>query len=84
MMLEYLPGGDLLSFLTKSRKYRSGTKQKYIAESSFLSCNNLVSFAHQICCGMEHIAKHNVSYYGSQINFRFRLKVEFLSFSDYI
>ena len=84
MMLEYLPGGDLLSFLIKSRKYRLGTKQKYTAEGSFLSSNNLVSFAHQICCGMEHIAKHNVSYYGSQINFRFGLKVEFLSFSDYV
>ena len=75
MMLEYLPGGDLLSFLIKSRKYRSGTNQKYTAEGSFLSSNNLVSFAHQICCGMEHIAKHNVSSYGSQINFRFGFKV---------
>ena len=79
-MLEYLPGGDLLSFLIKSRKYRSGTNQKYTAEGSFLSSNNLVSFAHQICCGMEHIAKHNVSSYGSQINFRFGFKVWILVF----
>ena len=69
MMLEYLPGGDLLSFLIKSRKYRSGTNQKYAAEGSFLSSDNLVSFAHQICCGMEHLAKHNVSCQGDKLTF---------------
>ena len=75
MMLEYLPGGDLLSFLIKSRKYRSGTNEKYTAEGSFLSSDNLVSFAHQICCGMEHLANHNVSSYGRQINFRLGLEL---------
>ena len=75
MMLEYLPGGDLLSFLIKSRKYRSGTNQKYTAEGSFLSSDNLVSFANQICCGMEHLSNHNVSSYGRKINSRFGLKL---------
>ena len=75
MMLEYLPGGDLLSFLIKSRKYRSGTNEKYTAEGSFLSSDNLVSFAHQICCGMEHLANYNVSSYGRQIYFRLGLEL---------
>ena len=75
MMLEYLPGGDLLSFLIKSRKYRSGTNEKYTAEGSFLSSDNLVSFANQICCGMEHLSNHNVSSYGREINSRFGLKL---------
>ena len=75
MIMEYLPGSDLLSFLIKSRKYRSSTDQEYTAEGSFFNSDDLISFAYQISCGMEHIANHNVSSYCRQITFDSVLKL---------
>lgn len=60
MIVEYLPGGDLLSFLLKSRQYRCQSPNN-TAEGSFLTAEHLVTFAWQISLGMNHIAQHNVS-----------------------
>ena len=65
MIVEYLPGGDLLSFMVRSRKYRSeddGNLQGTVtAEGSFLTAADLLEFAHQIAKGMSHVAKCRVS-----------------------
>lgn len=66
MIVEYLPGGDLLSFMVRSRKYRDPSEDvaaacsSATAEGSFLTAKDLLEFAHQIAKGMEHISSCNV------------------------
>lgn len=65
MVVEYLPGGDLLSFMVRSRKYRDQSEDVVTctatAEGSFLTAADLLDFAHQISKGMAHIAGCRVS-----------------------
>ena len=64
-----------IKFLDQVKKISFRHQRKIYSWGSFLSSDNLVSFAHQICCGMEHLANHNVSSYGRQINFRLGLEL---------
>ena len=61
IVLEYLPYGDLLGYLRKSRGhsdvYNSGEK----TPTSSLSATDLLSFAWMIADGMEYLAKMKVS-----------------------
>ena len=59
IILEYLSGGDLLSFLKKSRgDYVRGADGN---EESFLTTSDLLNFSLEICEGMKHIASNGVS-----------------------
>ncbi|XP_066936815.1 ephrin type-A receptor 4-A-like [Clytia hemisphaerica] len=57
IILEYLPGGDLLGFLKKSRGYRKGPDG---SEESFLTTSDLLNFSLEICEGMKHIASNGI------------------------
>ena len=61
IVLEYLPYGDLLGYLRKSRghsdSYHSGEKKP----TSKLTANDLLSFAWMIADGMNYLAKMKVT-----------------------
>lgn len=62
VIIEYVPHGDLLGYLRKSR----GLQDNYFNDpdtkpSSSLSPNQLFSFALDIAKGMEHLSSHKVS-----------------------
>ena len=63
--MEYLPFGDLLGYLRKSRghydNYDTGEKKP----ASKLTAKDLLSFAWMIADGMQYLAKMKVIWYNS-------------------
>ncbi|XP_019638206.1 PREDICTED: tyrosine kinase receptor Cad96Ca-like [Branchiostoma belcheri] len=57
LVVEYVPNGDLLSFLRKDRATRSVTYANLHAESRTLQNSDLISFAWQVSKGMSYLAK---------------------------
>lgn len=55
-IVEFLPAGDLLDYLRKSRKYATEH-----GVSSNLTEADFLNFACDITSGMVHLAEHNVS-----------------------
>ena len=66
MILEYLPGGDLLGYLRKTRghvdSYNTG---KFVPKSS-LSEKELLSFAWMVAEGMTFLSSHKVNHFVTQ------------------
>ena len=63
MILEYLPGGDLLGFLRKSRGYEDSYNTGEFVPKSSLSERELLSFAWMVAEGMTFLSSHEVNYF---------------------
>lgn len=61
MIVEYMPGGDLLTYLLKSRPHHHTPYQNTKTKGSFFTAQDLMTFAYHVTRGMEHLAKFNVS-----------------------
>ena len=59
--MEYMPGGDLRSFLKRSRKMEE-PKVCNEKESSTISQSTILQFALDIANGMAHLASRQVRY----------------------
>ena len=66
MIVEFLPYGDLLGFLRKSRAYFENIQYSEVEQNTtrhYLNENELMLFMQQIASGMNHLAKCNVSFF---------------------
>ena len=75
MILEYLPGGDLLGYLRKTRghvdSYNTG---KFVPKSS-LSEKELLSFAWMVAEGMTFLSSHKVNHFVTQTSVFFSVRL---------
>ena len=60
IVLEYLPYGDLLGYLRKSRGHSDGYNTGEKKPSSKLTAKDLLSFASMIADGMQYLATMKV------------------------
>ena len=70
MIVEFLPYGDLLGFLRKSRAYFEKvqyTESEETPQRKYLNEHELLLFMQQIASGMNHLAKSNVSLFYQNI-----------------
>ncbi|CAH1269118.1 FGFR1 [Branchiostoma lanceolatum] len=69
LIVEYVPNGDLLSFLRKDRTTRNVTYENLHTESRTLQNTDLISFAWQVSKGMCYLASMQIFHHGKLLAF---------------
>ncbi|CAH1269110.1 FGFR1 [Branchiostoma lanceolatum] len=78
LVVEYVPNGDLLTFLRKDRTTRNVTYANLHTESRTLQNTDLISFAWQVSKGMCYLASMQIFHHGKLLAFSTRRKTPLL------